>query len=80
MFDYVNRIRFWNKPVLSNKGKVSCSGKQRGPMLGLELTTDRHPPTTSQTRYPLRHAAPLILDLALLSDLDLFLDLVSSKP
>ena len=27
-------------------------------MLGLKLTTDRHPPTTSQTRYPLHHAAP----------------------
>ena len=23
----------------------------------LELTTDRYPPITSQTRYPLRHAA-----------------------
>ena len=25
--------------------------------MGLELTTDRHQPTTSQTRYPLRHDA-----------------------
>ena len=25
--------------------------------MGLELTTDRDPPITSQTRYPLRHAA-----------------------
>ena len=25
--------------------------------MGLELTTDRYPPITSQTRYPLRHAA-----------------------
>ena len=24
--------------------------------MGLELTTDRHPPITSQTRYPLRQA------------------------
>ena len=24
--------------------------------MGLELTTDRYPPITSQTRYPLRHA------------------------
>ena len=31
--------------------------KQRGPLMGLELTTDRYPPITSQTRYPLRHAA-----------------------
>ena len=23
--------------------------------MGLELTTDRYPPMTSQTRYPLRH-------------------------
>jgi len=44
MFAYVNhaRIRSWNQPVLSNEGKVSCSRKQRGPLLGLELTTDRH--------------------------------------
>ena len=25
--------------------------------MGLELTTDRYPPITSQTRYPLRHTA-----------------------
>jgi len=25
--------------------------------MGLELTTDRYPPITSQTRYALRHAA-----------------------
>ena len=25
--------------------------------MGLELTTDRFPPITSQTRYQLRHAA-----------------------
>ena len=25
--------------------------------MGLELTTDRYPPITSHTRYPLRHAA-----------------------
>ena len=24
--------------------------------MGLELTTDRYPPMTSQTSYPLRHA------------------------
>ena len=45
----------------SNEGKVSCSWKQRGPLLGLELTTDRHPPTTSQTGYPLRHIAPFVV-------------------
>ena len=55
MFAYVDhaRISSWNQPVLSNEGKVSCSRKQQGPLLGLELTTDKHPPTTSQTRYPL---------------------------
>jgi len=59
MFAYVNhaRIHSWNQPLLSNEGKVSCSRKQQGPLLGLELTTDRHPPTTSQTSYPLRQAA-----------------------
>ena len=29
------RILSWNQPVLSNKGKVSCSKKQRGPLMGL---------------------------------------------
>ena len=29
--------------------------------MGLELTTDRYPPITSQTRYPLRHAASFYL-------------------
>ena len=62
MFAYVNHARIcsWNQPdrVLNNEGKVSCSWKQRGPLLGLELMTDRHPLTTSQTRYPLRHADP----------------------
>jgi len=28
-----------NQPVLSNKGKVSCSRKQLGPLMGLEPTT-----------------------------------------
>ena len=29
----------WNQPVLSNKGKVSCSRKQQGPLMGLKPTT-----------------------------------------
>ena len=29
--------------------------------MGLELTTDRYPPITNQTRYPLRHAASDLL-------------------
>ena len=33
-------ISSWNQPVLSNKGKVSCSG--------FELTTVKHPYITSQ--------------------------------
>jgi len=59
IFAYVKhaRMRSWNQPVLSNKGKVSCPRK---PMIGLELTIDSHPPITSQKRYPLRHAAPYI--------------------
>jgi len=31
---YHARIRSWNQPVLRNEGKVSCSRKQRGPLLG----------------------------------------------
>ena len=62
IFAYVNhaQIRSWNQPVLSNESKVSCSMKQRGPLMGIELTTDRYPPITSQTCYPLRHAASRI--------------------
>ena len=61
-FAYVNhaRIRSWNQPELSNQSNVSCSRKQRGPLVGLELTTDRYPPITDQTCYPLRHAAYII--------------------
>ena len=33
------RIRSWNKPVLINKGNVSCSRKQRGPLREFQLTT-----------------------------------------
>jgi len=46
-------ISSWNQSVLSNEGKNSCSRKQWEPLMGLELTTDRHLPTTSQTRYSL---------------------------
>jgi len=37
MFAYVNYagIHSWKQPVLSNEGKVSCSRKQQGPLLGL---------------------------------------------
>ena len=61
LFTYVNqsRIGFWKQPVLSNESKVSSSRKQQEPLMGLEPTTDRHPPTTSQMRYrALRQAAP----------------------
>ena len=69
MSAYVNhaQIRSWNQPVLSNEGKVSCSRKQRGPLIGLELTTDRYPLITSQTRYPLRHIASSLLVLVFAS-------------
>jgi len=39
----------WNQPVLSNEGKVSCSRKQRMPLMGLELKTDKFPLIISQT-------------------------------
>ena len=29
--------------------------------MGLELTTDRYPSITSQTRYPLRHAVDVVV-------------------
>ena len=56
IFAYVNHapMRSWNQPVLRNDGKVSCSRKQRVPLMGLELQTDKHPLITSRTRYPLR--------------------------
>ena len=61
-YAYVNhaRVRSGNQPVLSNEGKVSCSRKQWGDLMGLELTTDRYPPITSQTRYPLRLSHTLL--------------------
>ena len=56
-FAYANhaQIRSWNQPVLSNEGKVPCSRKQREPLLETGLKTDKHPPTTSHTRYPVHH-------------------------
>ena len=33
------QISFWNQPVLGNKGRVSCSKKQRGHLIGFEPTT-----------------------------------------
>jgi len=38
LFAYVNHARIcsWYQPVLSNENKVSCSRKQRGPLMGLE--------------------------------------------
>jgi len=58
---YVNHppIRSWNQPVLSNKSKVFCSRKQLEPLMGLKLTTNRHSPIMSQTRYPLHHHVPV---------------------
>jgi len=49
LFAYVNHAKFcsWNQPVLSNEGNAFCSRKQRGPLMKLELTTDRHPPITT---------------------------------
>jgi len=53
------RTRFGNQPVLCNESKMSFSMKQRKHLIGLKLTTDRFPPLTSQTPYPMRHVAPL---------------------
>jgi len=41
IFAFVNKARFrsWNKPILSNVGKVSCSRKQRQPLMRLKLMT-----------------------------------------
>ena len=49
-FAYVNNawIRSWNQPVLNNEGNVTCSRKQRVPLMGIGLTTDRLPPTMSE--------------------------------
>jgi len=49
--DSVNQalIRSWNQPVLNNERNRSCSMKQREPLMGFEITTDRHPPITRQT-------------------------------
>ena len=47
------RIRSWNQPVLSNKGKVSCLRKQRWTLWYRTLVLH----ITSQTCSPLCHAA-----------------------
>mgnify|MGYP000116713757 CR=1 FL=1 len=49
-FAYVThvRLRFWKQPVLINERKVSCSRKQREPLMGLELTSDMHTPIASK--------------------------------
>ena len=49
------RICSWHRPELSNKGKVSCSRTQRGPLMGLEPTTStlRVRRATHCTRPPL---------------------------
>ena len=44
------RISSWNKPVLINEGNVSCSRKQLEPLVGFELTPDRHLLITGQGR------------------------------
>ena len=46
-----------NQLLLSNEGTVSCSRKQREPLIGVELKSDRHTPITSQTPYQMPHAA-----------------------
>ena len=53
-------LKSLNQPVLINEGKVSCSIEQLEPLMGFELTPDRHSRITSQMCKPLRHAAPLI--------------------
>ena len=49
------RLRSWNQPVLSNKGKVSCSRKRTG-VFDEARTHYFH--ITSQTCNTLHHAAP----------------------
>ena len=63
IFAYVNHAQMgsWNQLVLGNEGKVSCSRKQQQLLMGLEHMTVRHSPMTSQTPYPVRHAAPHLL-------------------
>ena len=51
------RICTWNKPVLGNVGKISCPRKQQEPLLWF-MTHDS--PITSQERYSLPHATPLL--------------------
>ena len=64
---YHDRICTWNQPVLSNKGKISCSRKQ--PLMGLEPTTsvlrvNHDLCITSQTCNPLRHTALAFISLS----------------
>jgi len=36
--NFCTQILSWNQPVLSNKSIVSCSRKQREPLMGLKVT------------------------------------------
>ena len=55
---YVNYscVHFWNQPVLSNEGKISCSMNQQKHLMGIEFTHGR---LGVQMRYPLCHTTPL---------------------
>ena len=49
-------VNFDNDPSSKNNGdKVSCSKKQRNPLVSSELKPDRHQSSTTQTSYPLCH-------------------------
>ena len=56
------QIQYWNQPVLSNKGTVSCSRKQLGPLMGLEPTTN-----TQHISQKLTDSKPLFTILQFLS-------------
>ena len=54
------QIHSRNQPVLCNEGKVTCSRKQREPLMVFKLKTDQ---LQVRCAYPLGHAALLKTDL-----------------
>ena len=54
---YKSHSNLFLEPTSTKQLEFLAQGKQQGPLMGLELTTDGYPPITSQTRYPLRLAS-----------------------
>ena len=71
---YVNdvNIRSWNKPVLSIEVTVSCSRKQRQPLMRFELKPDRHSQIVSHKHQHVANKSSYNLKKHYLNNLQLY--------